>query len=344
MTTPRSRFRGTYVDRTRMSPPKARQMTRQMVAELLRGRILRGLYSRTVAPGDRLPSARDAAEELGAGHRLVLAAYHDLAAEGLVELRERAGVYVARDGNVRSPLPNAEWLIDTLVEGLARNIPALALPDRLRAAMGTRRLAAVVVEGTRDQIEGISRELRDDYGLEVRGLDAAQLPGPGRAQTAELGPVDLLVSTPRYARPVRELARRLGVPAIIAGAGPDLVGGDWGILLREPLYLLVSDERSVEGVRRAFQSVPNAAHNLHVLVVHRDDISSIPEDAAVYVTRGAAASLGAEKVPGRRVPTARGFSIETARKIVTHIVHANVQTLSRPAGNRRPSARARRDR
>ena len=318
-------------------------MTREMVLERLRGRILRGLYSGTVAPGDRLPSARDAAEELGAGHRLVLAAYHDLAAVGLVELRERTGVYVARDGNIRSPLPNAEWLIDTLVEGLVRNIPALALPDRLRAAMGARRLHAVVVEGTRDQIEGISRELRDDYGLAVTGLDAAQLPGPGGAQIPELGDVDLLVSTPDYARPVRELARRLGVSAIIARTGPDLVGGDWGILLRAPLYLLVSDERSVEGIRRAFESVPTAAENLHVLVVHRDDISSIPEDAAVYVTRGAAASLGSEKVPGRRVPTVRGFSIQTAREIVTHIVHANVQSLSKPASERGSSARRTRD-
>lgn len=310
--------------------PKARPMTRETVAELLRGRILRGLYSGAVAPGDRLPSAREAGAELGAGHRLVLAAYHDLAAEGLVELRERTGVYVARAGNVLSPLPNAEWLIDTLVEGLARNIPTLALPDRLRAAIGTRRLRAIVVEGTRDQIAGMSRELRDDYGLDVTGLDAADLAEPTPAQIAELDTVDLLVTTPTHARLVRKLGRRLGVPAIIARAGPDLVGGDWGILLREPLYLLVSDERSVDGIQRAFEDVPTAADNLHVLVVHRDDIASIPDDAAVYVTRGAAAALGSTPVPGRQVPTARGFSIETARQLVTYIVHANVRSLSKP--------------
>jgi len=314
-----------------------------MVAELLRGRILRGLHAGTVAPGDRLPSAREAGEELGAGHRLVLAAYHELAEEGLVELRERTGVYVARDGNVLSPLPNAEWLIDILVQGLARNIPTIALPDRLRAAMGTRRLRATVIEGTRDQIEGISRELRDDYGLEVTGLDVARLAEPGFAGRAEVGEVDLLVSTPSHARAVRQLARRLGVPAIIAKAGPDLVGGDWGNLLREPLYILVSDDRSVEGIRQSFAAIPTAAENLHLLVVGQDDIASIPDDAAVYVTRGAAAALGSAPVPGRRVPTARGLSPQAAREIVTRIVHRNVQLLMKSAAARSPASGKRHD-
>jgi len=316
--------------------------TRKRVAAQLRKRILRGLRSGTLAPGQRLPSAREAGEEFHADHRVVLAAYGMLASEGLVELRRRSGIYVAHRDAALHPTPGIDWLVDILVQGLTREVPIVELRQWIDRAIGTRRLRAIVIERTRDQIAGICRELREDFGLDAAGFDGAALDDSSDAQLTDLAGADLLVTTKSYARPVRALGKRVGVTVIVAEVGPDLLGGDWRALLRNPLYLLVGDESSVADIQRSFAAVPDAATNLHIMVVGRDDVAAIPKDAAVYVSRAAADALGNAPVGGRQLPRARGISWKSAREIVGHIVRANLGALapSAPpgikAGRRRP--------
>lgn len=300
-------------------------MTKEALVEVLRARILRGLHSGTLAPGDRLPSAREAGAGFAADHRLVLSAYRALAAEKLVEIRQRTGIYVARRFAAGGKTPGIEWLIDTLHQGLARDIPIATLHDWFRRIVLTRPLRAILVEGTRDQIVGLCHELREDYGLDARGMDAAELADPGQAVLAELGQADFLVTTRPFAALVRSLGERARVPVVVAEVGLDPRAGDWQQLLREPLYLVMEDERSVPALTRRFAALGCAMENLHLMVVGRDDLASIPADAAVYITRGAAQALGAAAVPGRHIPPARGFAPATARALIDRIVRANVQ-------------------
>jgi DNA-binding transcriptional regulator YhcF (GntR family) len=281
-------------------------MTKEAVAELLRGRILRGLHARALASGDRLPSARELGLEFEIDHRIVLAAYRELAAEGLVELRQRGGIYVAKRDNGLIPTPGVEWMIETLIQGLGREVPIVEFHDWFRRAVGTLRLHATVVQGSRDQIAGMCRELRDDYGLEATGLDAAQLSEPDAALLADLRRTDLLVTTPGYESLVKRIAERIGVP----------------------VYIVVGDERFVAVLEQFFAGVPTAAENLHVLVVGRDDVGAIPASAPVYVTRAAADALGTTRVGGRIVPSARVFSAQAARSLVSYIVRVNLAAIA----------------
>jgi DNA-binding transcriptional regulator YhcF (GntR family) len=303
-------------------------MTREVVAELLRGRILRGLRARALASGDRLPSARELGVEFEIDHRIVLAAYRELAAEGLVELRQRGGIYVAKRDDALIPTPGVDWMIDTLIQGLGREVPIVEFHNWFRRAVATLRLHATVVQGSRDQISGMCRELRDDYGLEAVGLDAAKLADPDAALIADLRRTDLLVTTPGYESVVRRVSERVGVPVVVADVRPDLLGGDWRMLLRHPVYVVVGDERFVSVLEQFFRTVPTAADNLHVLVVGRDDLAAIPASAPVYVTRAAAETLEGEQIGGRIIPSARVFSAQAARNLVDYIVRANLEALS----------------
>lgn len=303
-------------------------MTREVIAELLRGRILRGLHARALASGDRLPSARELATEFDTDHRIVLAAYRELATEGLVELRQRGGIYVARRDDALIPTPGVDWMVETLLQGLGREVPIVELHDWFRRAVGTLRLRAAVVQGSRDQITGMCRELFDDYGLEATGLEAAALAAPGAALIDTLRRTDLLVTTPAYETLVRRVGERVGVPVVIADVRPDLLGGDWRMLLRQPVYVIVSDERFIPVLEQFFEGVPAAAENLRLMVVGRDDVGAIPATAPVYVTRSATEALAGAPIGGRIIPSARVFSAAAARDLVSYIVRANIDALS----------------
>lgn len=254
---------------------------------------------------------------------MVNAAYRALAVEGLVELRDRSGVYVANSpsGDAGVDALPEQLLIDLFARGLSHGVPILDLHHCIRRSVRTARVRTLVVAPTQDQIVGLCRELEDDYGVEARGID-------GRALRAEPVPrgslrdIDLLVTTVADAPLVGRLADALGIPVLVAEIRPDLLRGEWRFLLREPVYVVVSDARFVELLQRFFAGVPGA-HNLRPLVVGRDDISAIPADATTYITRSARDRLGGAAIVGRALPPTRLLSGETARQLITFIVRAN---------------------
>lgn len=297
------------------------------VTEVLRQRVLRALQAGTLHAGDRLPSTRDLSAEFGEDHRVILASYRALADEGLVELRPRGGVYAARTigPNGALPLPAESWLVDMLAESVARGIPAVELGEWLRRSVSTLRLRAGVVAATPDQIDGIRRELLDDYGLESEGVDAALLDTP--REPVALRHVDILVTTEAHAHVVDRVARRLGKATVCATVRPDLIGGEWRLLLREPVYVVVRDARFANTLLRFFQNT-EGRENLRMMIVGQDDLASIPNGAPTYVTRSARDVLGAMPIPGRILPAARVFSADAAREILSYIVRANLRAIT----------------
>ena len=304
------------------------------LADTLRQRLLRGLHAGTLSPGDRLPSARELAPEFETDHRVVLAAYRELAQEGLVELRQRGGIYVAATRHDGQPTPGESWMVRLLAEGVARDIPISEFHDWFRRAVETLRLRAAVVQGTADQLAGICRELHDDYGLEATGVDADALAAALASALTNAGDLprevrqaDILVTTEGFERLTRAVATLAGKPVVVAAVRPDLIGGEWRLLLRQPVYVVVADARFRALLERFFANTPGA-HHLRILVAGEDELSGIPDGAPVYVTRGARAVLGDALLHGRMLPTARVFSDASAHELIGFIVRANLAAIA----------------
>ena len=303
--------------------------SRELIVDTLRGRILRGLHAATLRSGDRLPSARDAAQEFDVDYRLVLGAYRTLAEEGLVEMRSRGGVYVAVRGSGEGgtpPLPET-WLAEVLTQGLAREIAGPELHEWLRRATETLRLRAVVITSTADQVYALCRELRDDFGFETDGIEVEEL----RSSSTVPLPIrraDLLVATRAYGDQVRALGAELRKPVTVIEVRPDLLGGEWALLLRRPVYVVVATEQFGVNLRRFFAEVPGV-ENLRIVVFGRDDLNDIPDGAPTYVTKRVRADLGNVPLRGRILPAARFISSESARELFGFIVRANIETLKR---------------
>ena len=313
---------------------------RDEIVDVLRGRILRGLHAGVLRQGDRVQSARELESELDIDHRAILDAYRVLAAEGLVEMRPRGGIYVAARTAPGGTLSVPEmWIADVLAQGIAREIPIPELHEWMRRLVETLRLRAVAVAGTEDQTLGLCRELRDDYGLESSGVSCAAVRaaagdpagGSSSAVPHELRTADIIVATEACATECRALAARLGVPCIVITVRPDLIGGEWRLLLRQPVWVIVADEGFVGAVRKFFAEAPGA-ENIRILVAGRDDPATIPDGAPTYVTRAAREKLGDARIPGRILPATRMFSAECSRELIAFIVRSNLDALTRRGG------------
>jgi DNA-binding transcriptional regulator YhcF (GntR family) len=304
------------------------------IADLLRRRVKLGIHAGSLAPGDRLPSTRELASDFAVDHRVVVAAYHQLVAEGLVEMRPRGGIYVANisPGAVREPMPPERWLQEVFVQGRARDMSMRGVIDALRRATETVRLRAVVLHAIADQRTGMCRELEEDYGFEATGVSTDTL-GNGH-RPSELGEADLIVSTPAYEPLARRLAAQYQKPCIIADVRPDLIGGEWRLLLRKPVYVVVRDEQFRHALL-AFFANTKGKENLRVLVVDADDLSAIPATAPTYITRGARDWLdthadthrSANDIGGRILPNVRTFSSPTADQLISFILKSNLEAL-----------------
>jgi len=303
---------------------------RHEIADLLRRRVKLGLHAGSLTTGDRLPSTRELAADFDVDHRVVVAAYHQLVAEGLVEMRPRGGIYVADipAGAMREPMPPEHWLHGIFMQGRARDMSMRGVIDALRRATETMRLRAVVIHGVADQRTGMCTELEEDYGFEATGVNTDDL-GNGH-RPPELRETDLLVSTPAYEPLARRLSAQLGKQCIIADVRTDLIGGEWRLLLRKPVYVVVRDAQFRTALVEFFEGT-KGKENLRVLVVDTDDIAAIPAAAPTYVTRGARDWLRThgreDDIGGRLLPNARTFSSSTAEELITFILRSNLTAL-----------------
>ncbi len=306
------------------------------LVDTLRGRIIRGLNAGTLSPGDRLPSARELVAEFEVDHRPILAAYSDLEDEGLVEVRPRGGVYVSASRTPeRSGAVSSSWLVETFTEAYVREIRAPDLPEIIRRAVDTLRLRAVVIAETSDQVAGIARELRDDFALAAEGLTLTEVADPSRLPAA-LRQADVVISLPTYGDRVEVIARSVDRPCVTVDVRPDLVAGEWAILLRQPVWAVVATPEFGDMLRNFFAHV-KGIENLHVLVHGRDDLMTIPEGAPTYVTRRVRDEVGDLGIRGRVLPAARTISLDSARRIFEFMVTANLRAMSAVLDDREAS-------
>lgn len=304
----------------------------------LRHRVLTALHTGQLKPGERLPSARIVAEELGVDRRAVMDGYRALQEEGLVEVRRRSGVYLVGNGSPSPDVPGetARWMATRVVTGAwRRRIPLLDLPDFVRACVHSTELICACVDEIDDDRLALCKEIGDDFGVAVREIaplpeNRARVGGKDQSLAAALAGSDLVIVTAYHETEVRPVARELDIPVVTARLNPE---GTEELRRhkreRGRLTFVVLDERARRRVRAAY------GRDVELITAERFAGDGAEErEGALVVTPAAAEAL--EQLPkGAIVPKTPLISPETAEELAQWIVQLNLQSVGGDIPRRR---------
>ena len=188
----------------------------------LTGLIRYGIAGGDFRAGDRLPSVRGLADEVGVAPMTITAVYRDLKAAGLIEARAGSGTFVANraaplDRRLRDFHDRADALID---EGLALGLGGtdiaglVAARISARQALGSPRrimLVGLFAVATADYARALAAALGPTVQAEATTLDALQFVATTRARAEA---ADLVLTFAHLEREVAALLPGRRVTAI----------------------------------------------------------------------------------------------------------------------------------
>lgn len=277
------------------------------LTDRLRDRIFAGLHLGSFEPGCSLPGTRELACEMGADHRAVSKAYRALESEGLVDVRGRSGAYLRKPAWMEDRINarDATWVTQFMVEAWRRRIPIPDLSELVRAYTHAGRLRCVCIESTEDCLVALTEELREEFGLDTRGVLFNGLPEANAERPAalarlrrEIGNSDFVVTLTFHAGAVREIAQAVGKPLVVIGVHPELSGAIDHRLAHGPLTFVVADPMFGDRIRKLHGAKPEMSN--HIRIVLADDaeaVARLSRAEPVFLTRAARAKLGKTDLP-----------------------------------------------
>ncbi len=310
-------------------------MPQNDVQEYLRRRLIADLHLGRLKPGDRAPSLRVVAAELGIGIRAVSRAYAQLALEGLVRIRGRSGVYIASPASVEARLSEPQiWYSVILTDAWRRRIPLPQLPELLQQFV-SRRLRAACVESTEDHMIAFCAELDEDFGVETVSVKLNQEGRPAAEDATRVeeavADTDFVVTTAFHAADVRAAAQAQQKPVVVVSVNEALVQGLQSKLEERPIVMVAADQRFVERVERYLAGA--FAQHGHLRVALIDEVltdSTLLEEASPIFTRAALRQVSAPEYHLLAEPIPF-LSLAAAREITQSMIAVQSQPALQPA-------------
>ena len=263
---------------------------------LIVGRIHAGLLE----PGARLPSIRELASRSGVDHRVAAEAYRELEREGLVEVRERSGVFVTRrlGPGVQG---GGSWAAEVLHQGWRSGITRSSLCGLFGGTLSSR-LRCACIESNEDHMAALEGEIRDALSLETVPVYLDAGGGAELAAREEVGQVDLLVTSVFHAREAHAAAAATGKPVAVLTLHRDFSTEIARRLAGGPVTAVISDPRYATMGRDFFAALGYAAEVRFVTVeealAEEVDLAS----GSVLATRAARRRLRLEEYHLVRAP------------------------------------------
>lgn len=307
-----------------------------IVLDVLRDRIISGLYLGFWEPGDRLPSIREIADAENVDRKTAAAAYRRLEGEGLVEVKPRSGVYL-RDAPTSSPPGPIErlhrrWLEHTYSGARELGLDTRAILDLIRAVAEIERVRVPVVECNWAQAESIAAELRARIDVQAVPYLIEDL----RPDDPLLTEVPVMVSTPYHRADLDLLAAsdrlviEVTTPSSVLDALRRAFNGD-------RVAILAANHVLTHKIRRALRHmrlIDEIGDRHQIIAIDGcDDVSEAVGDATHAFLWPGTPGWVEEALPDhvQTVRPRRAISDESIGRVQTAILEAAVHRAATPA-------------
>lgn len=287
------------------------------LVETIRQSIVGSLHLGALHTGDRLPSIRQTARAFSVTPYMVLQAYAELELEGLVERRERSGVFVADfEVGVATSLPETgAWLTEVLTQACQHQVKIPLLPDLIRRWTNAGRIRCACVESCFDSRFSLAVELSQQFGIQPTLVSA-------EIGMTDLRDIDLVITTAYHAAEIGPKVTEARRPMLIATVSPLILSSALNHLRERDLTVICVDPVYGERLR----ALQGGAYRDRVRVITTEDtagLASLDRSEAVLLTPAARQRLAQ---PDFRLvaPVYPAYSLDFARKVAESLVRINL--------------------
>ncbi len=302
------------------------------------------MHTGHLRPGDQLPSYRELSQKWDIDHRMIARAYRVLEAEGLVEVRYRAGVFLREQEHIGGELPTetAQWVAtDVITEAWQRRIKIPELPMLMQRCVASVKLRTACIESTEDHRYLLCHELHDWFGFATEGVSTRLLPDQDADSRVKMVPAgdlpqavlaaDVLVTTAFHAHVVRPVAAMLNKPYVVVSMHPLAAEILLDRLRNAPMTIVCIDPSFGERVRLI--AGPEYRDRVRVVLTgEKKAIGELPPNEPVFISTAASAQL--ERHPPSLVRELPAFSPESAAELALLLIRMNIERAPRPSRKR----------
>jgi DNA-binding transcriptional regulator YhcF (GntR family) len=245
--------------------------------EQVKGQLLSAIYCGKIKEGDRLPSIRELADDLGVNYKTVRRIYLNLAEEGYLEMMRGSGAFLKKrsgEDNYEQMRRRAVFKLLNEVTEKARNLGLTTqqfarLFDGLTTGANLRKLNLAVVDHEEEAFI-FSRELRSRLGAEVVpiSLDA------GTEEISKAKEVDYLLTTSWHMDEVRTLAESIGKPVLEIKPSHQIYTEVLAAARDQNIAVVIQDERTMHASHEIFMNLyhPSTQKRFWIASIDREDL------------------------------------------------------------------------
>ncbi|MGQ0816321.1 MAG: GntR family transcriptional regulator [Gemmatimonadota bacterium] len=311
---------------------REKERKEKQALDTLRTRIVSDIHSGHLDSGDRLPSYREVAAEMGLDLRAVARIFDALNREGLLEIRDKQGIFVATQQRLggRVLAETARWFMAVLRDAWTRRIPIPRFAAFAHECVATVPVRGACIESTQDQLVSLCTELKHDFGIETSAVHASLLTTSSH-EPQELPPeitsADFLISTLFHAAGLRSLANALGKPLVTVRLDPRIAQAFERRVNEGELIVVCVDPNFVERVRLVVGD--HYSERVHgVRAADREAVARLDRDQPVLITRAAREQLHDVALPPNVIPAnVPILSSETATELIELILQRNLEAM-----------------
>jgi GntR family transcriptional regulator len=261
--------------------------------EQIKGQLLSAIYCGKIKEGDRLPSIREVAEELGVNYKTMRKIYLRLADENYIEIVKGSGAFLRNrsgEGGYEQMRRRAVFKLLGEVENKAvgLGLPAekfIPLFESYTSGRNLKQLHLAVIDHEEEAFI-FSRELTLRLGTKASSISLSQVQSNGASKL--LQDCDYFLTTSWHMEEVKPLAEQHGKPVVEIKPSHEIYREILMAAQSRKVAIVIQDEKTMHASQEIFMNLfyPSTEKQFWIAPIHREDLIEkiIQEAELIFVS------------------------------------------------------------